>query len=91
MAVAERVLHILAKTTEIDEVRDDLDLPLYELHILDSLTTVGVLLAISDELGVAISPADLEREQWATPRRIVADIERRLEAKGGLHRQLTTP
>jgi D-alanine--poly(phosphoribitol) ligase subunit 2 len=78
MTVGEKVLDVLASVAETDEVRHDPDLRLYELHILDSLATVGLMVAFGDEFGVDISPAEFERDQWATPRLIVADIERRI-------------
>ena len=50
------------------------------LGLLDSLKTVELMVALSEEFGVEISPAEFEREQWATPRRIVAYITSRLIA-----------
>jgi acyl carrier protein len=34
--------------------------------------------AFSQEFGIEISPAEFEREHWATPRMIAADIESRI-------------
>jgi D-alanine--poly(phosphoribitol) ligase subunit 2 len=42
------------------------------------MKTVDLIVAISEEFGVEISPAEFERERWATPRLIIADIESRL-------------
>jgi D-alanine--poly(phosphoribitol) ligase subunit 2 len=78
MSNAERILTILARVAQTDEVRDHLDLELYELAILDSLRTVELMAAFSAELGVEVSPAELEREDWATPGKIVRYIEDRL-------------
>jgi len=78
MSTADRILAILARVAESDEVRDQPDLPLYELQILDSLRTVELVVAFATELGVDVSPAELEREEWATPRKIVSFIERRM-------------
>jgi D-alanine--poly(phosphoribitol) ligase subunit 2 len=78
MTTGSRVLDVLADVTEFDEVRQDLDLKLYDLHILDSLKTVELMVAFSEAFGVELSPAELERDQWATPARIVNFIERRL-------------
>ncbi len=80
MSTAERVLGILARVAETEEVRQRPDLPLYDLQILDSLSTVELMVAFSRELGVDISPAEFEREEWATPLRIVRYIEGRLGA-----------
>lgn len=77
---AEQILDVLARVAEQDEVRHDLDLRLYDLQILDSMKTVELIVALSEAFGIAISPADLERDQWQTPRAIVADVQRRLGA-----------
>jgi D-alanine--poly(phosphoribitol) ligase subunit 2 len=55
-------------------------LPLYELELLDSLRTVELILALSDRFGIEISPAEIDRERWASPAKIVADVERRVAA-----------
>ena len=78
MSTAERVLAVLADVAESDEVRQDPDLQLYDGQILDSLATVHLMLAFSEAFGIEISPAEFEREQWATPRKIVAYIEERV-------------
>src|SRR4026208_537016 len=78
MSNAERILAILSRVAQTDEVKDQPDLELYELAILDSLRTVELMAAFSAELGVEVSPAELEREEWATPARIVRYIEGRL-------------
>jgi D-alanine--poly(phosphoribitol) ligase subunit 2 len=80
MSTAERALAVLADIAEVDEVRQDPDVRLYDLHILDSLKTVELMVAFSETFGVDISPAEFEREQWATPRKIVAYLEHRVGA-----------
>jgi D-alanine--poly(phosphoribitol) ligase subunit 2 len=80
MSTAERALAVLADIAEVDEVRQDPDVRLYDLHILDSLKTVELMVAFSETFGVDISPAAFEREQWATPRKIVAYLEHRVGA-----------
>jgi D-alanine--poly(phosphoribitol) ligase subunit 2 len=78
MSIADRVLAVLADVSEVDEVRRNLELRLYDLDILDSLKTVELIVAFSEKLGVEVSPAELEREQWATPSKIVTFMEDRL-------------
>jgi D-alanine--poly(phosphoribitol) ligase subunit 2 len=79
MSTAERVLSVLADVTEVSEVRDNLDVHLYDSYILDSLKTVELIIALSDNLGVEISPAELDREEWSTPAKIVSYVETRLQ------------
>jgi D-alanine--poly(phosphoribitol) ligase subunit 2 len=73
-----RLLEVLKTVAETDEVERNLDLPLYDSQVLDSMKTVDLMVAISQEFGIEISPAEFEREKWATPRLIIADVEHRL-------------
>ena len=80
MSVAERVLSTLATVAETDAVVAHPDLELFEDGVLDSLKAVELMLALSEQFGVEISPAEFERDEWATPRHIVAYMERRVGA-----------
>jgi D-alanine--poly(phosphoribitol) ligase subunit 2 len=80
MKISDRVLDVLVGVSEIEDVRHDLDVRLYDLHILDSMKTVSLIVAFSSEFGVDISPAELDREDWATPRKIVSYLERKVGA-----------
>lgn len=79
MTTSDKVIEVLKSVSETDEVQKNPDLPLYGLQILDSMKTVQLIVAFSQEFGIEISPADFERERWATPRKIVADIESKIE------------
>lgn len=76
----EKILTVLAEIAETDEVRTNHDLALYDLQILDSMKTVQLIVALGQELGVEVSPAEFERESWATPRKLVEDVLRRMAA-----------
>lgn len=78
MATEEKLLAVLAQVTEVNQVKQDLDLRLYESGILDSLKTVELIVAFSEQLGIDISPTEFEREEWATPRAIVAALQRKV-------------
>ena len=73
----EKVLRLLESVAETDEVRRNLELPLYESQVLDSIKTVELMVRIEEELGLKISPSEFERENWGTPRKIIADLESR--------------
>jgi D-alanine--poly(phosphoribitol) ligase subunit 2 len=83
MSTADEILRVLAAVTETEEVKHNLDLRVYDLQILDSLKTVELMVAFSEQLGVEISPAEFEREQWATPRQIIAYVESKMAEKAG--------
>jgi D-alanine--poly(phosphoribitol) ligase subunit 2 len=74
----QKILKVIVSVTETEEVRSNLDLALYDTHVLDSMQTVQLMVAFEEEFGVHVSPAEFDRHSWATPRKIVADIERRL-------------
>jgi D-alanine--poly(phosphoribitol) ligase subunit 2 len=78
MFMKDQILAVLARVAETEEVIKQPDLALYELQILDSMKTVELIVALGQEIGVEVSPAEFEREAWATPAKLVADIERRL-------------
>jgi D-alanine--poly(phosphoribitol) ligase subunit 2 len=75
--VIDEVLSALADCTRTDEVYHDLDIELFEMHLLDSLAVVELLVQLSDRLGLDLSPSEFDREAWATPRKIVAFLEGR--------------
>lgn len=78
MANAIAVLEVLAEILHTREVFEAPDLRIFELGLLDSMGTVELILALSERFGIEISPAEIDRERWASPRLIVEDIERRL-------------
>lgn len=83
MSPSPAVLDILAQVLGTREVIDDPDLPLYEHELLDSLRTVELIIALSDTFHIQISPAAIDRDTWATPRRIAAFVESRSAPPGG--------
>jgi D-alanine--poly(phosphoribitol) ligase subunit 2 len=78
MNVQESVLQLLQKITGRNELHDYLDINLFEEALLDSLGLVELIVASSQEFGVAISPSEVDRNSWSTPRQIIANIEARL-------------
>ena len=79
-SVTEHVLAALERITRTEEVRRNLDLELFELDLLDSLGVVELLVLLADRLGVEVSPAEFDRDAWATPRKILAFVEARRAA-----------
>ena len=79
-ATPEQILNVLAEVAETDEVRTNLDLALYDLQVLDSMKTVQLIVELGREVGVEVSPAEFDRDAWATPRKLIEDIQRRLTA-----------
>jgi D-alanine--poly(phosphoribitol) ligase subunit 2 len=80
MTISDRVLNVLVDVSEIEGVRHDPDVRLYDLQILDSMHTARLIVALSCEFGVDISPAEFDVEEWATPRKIISYMERKIAA-----------
>ena len=80
-SVAESVLKELEKYTGTDEVRRDVNIGLFREKLLDSLATVELLLALSQDLGIEVAPSEIDRDLWATPAKIIEYFEARLKAE----------
>jgi D-alanine--poly(phosphoribitol) ligase subunit 2 len=79
-AIATRTLAILRDVTGDAAAANDLDLPLFASGLLDSLGVVTLIASFEEAFGLVISPADLDRDAWQTPRALIADVERRIAA-----------
>ncbi len=78
MSTAAKTLNILAEVTETERVRAEPDLRLFDEGLLDSLGAVTLIARLSEDFGVDISPAEFDRETWATPALLAADMQRRV-------------
>jgi D-alanine--poly(phosphoribitol) ligase subunit 2 len=76
--VRARILAILHEVTGDGAVLSEPDVELFESGLLDSLGVVTLLVSFEEAFGVSISPSELDRGAWATPARLVADVEGRL-------------
>ena len=74
----EKVLAMLGELCDDAIVREDLDTELYETGLIDSLAFTELLVQIEDDFGVVISPSELERSEFDTPRKIIAQIQSRM-------------
>jgi len=74
----EKVLDIFEEVTGTDEIREDLDLDLFEAGLLDSLGIIEVLLKIEEVFGIKLQPTDLERTDMATANNLIAFLSSRM-------------
>lgn len=74
MNTQETILDILEELTGTDEVKDNLAVDLFEEGLLDSLGTVQLLVEIEGQLGVTVPVSEFERDEWATPQKIVDNV-----------------
>lgn len=73
----EIVIGIFEDVLGCDEIREDLNLNLFEVELLDSLAIIEVLLEIEERLGITLQPTDLERSDMATVNNLVKFLEGR--------------
>lgn len=72
----ETVIEIFEDVLGTDEIREDLDLNLFETELLDSLAMIEVLLEIENRLGIELQPTDLDLLALRIhPRSALPDLE----------------
>ncbi len=77
--IQEKVQTLLQEITGTDQVRKDLDLPLFTNNILDSLDLIQLIIELSKAFAIEITPVEIDREQWSTPRKIIENIKNRVQ------------
>ncbi|KYH15003.1 D-alanine--poly(phosphoribitol) ligase subunit 2 [Staphylococcus kloosii] len=75
MQFREQVLDLLADVSENNIVKEQPDIEIFEEGIIDSFKTVELLLEIQNKLDIEVSIMDFDRDEWATPNKIVAVLE----------------
>ncbi|MFB7139288.1 MULTISPECIES: D-alanine--poly(phosphoribitol) ligase subunit 2 [unclassified Bacillus (in: firmicutes)] len=73
----EEVLKILADLCNTDEVIENPDVLIFEDGLLDSFGTVSLLVEIEEQIGINVTISDFDREEWATPNKIISILEAR--------------
>ena len=74
----ETLLEIMEEICDDPEVREDLDMDLFEEGLMDSLAIVELLVAIEESFGIVLSPTEYEKEELST----IHKIEKILREKG---------
>lgn len=67
----DKILDLLEEICEDDIVKEDKDIDLFEEDLLDSLTFAELLVAFEEELGVIISPSEVDKDMLNTPNKII--------------------
>lgn len=74
----ELALDIMEAACETDEVREDLDLDLFEVGLIDSLAAVVVLVELEERTGIKLQPTDMEREDISTVNHFIDFLEKKV-------------
>ncbi|EHE86823.1 D-alanine--poly(phosphoribitol) ligase, subunit 2 [Latilactobacillus curvatus CRL 705] len=75
MDVENTVVEILADLTGNDDIKDDMDMELFESGTLDSMATVQMLLELQGQLEIEVPVSEFDREAWSTPNKIIARVK----------------
>ena len=74
----EKVLDMFEEVIGTDEIREDLDLNLFDAGLLDSLGIIEMLLKIEEVFGLKLQPTDLERSDMATVNNLTGFLESKI-------------
>lgn len=70
-------LEIMEEICETDEIKEDLDLDLFDAGLIDSLSTINIILLLEEKLGVRLQPTDFERNDITTVNNFIKFLEKR--------------
>lgn len=75
----EKILEILAEKcgVEAEDLKEDLDIDLFEEGLLDSFAMLGLLVDFDEQLGIKIEITELERSDINTPNKVIDCLSKR--------------
>lgn len=77
MNFKDLALEIMEEICETDEIKEDLDLDLFDAGLIDSLSTINIILLLEEKLGVRLQPTDFERNDITTVNNFIKFLEKR--------------
>lgn len=69
-------LEIMENVCETDEIREDLDLDLFEAGFIDSLSVINIILEIEEKTKIRLQPTDFETKDILSVNNFKAFLER---------------
>jgi len=73
-----QVLQLVVDLAGTEEVASERDVDLFEAGLIDSLGFVELLVALDNELGLVVSPTEVDRDEVATVNKLLAFVDERL-------------
>ncbi len=77
MNFKDLALEIMEEICETDEIKEDLDLDLFDAGLIDSLSTINIILLLEEKLGVKLQPTDFEKNDITTVNNFIKFLEKR--------------
>ncbi len=77
MDFKDLALEIMEEICETDEIKEDLDLDLFDAGLIDSLSTINIILLLEEKLGIRLQPTDFEKNDITTVNNFINFLEKR--------------
>lgn len=75
MDIKKQIVDILAEATG-EDFSDNMDQELYESGIMDSMSTVQMLLTLQETFDITVPVSEFNRDDWNTPNKLVAQVKK---------------
>ena len=75
MDIQKQIVDILAEATG-EDFSDNMDQELYESGIMDSMSTVQMLLTLQETFDITVPVSELNRDDWNTPNKLVEQVKK---------------
>ncbi len=75
----EKIMEMIIDVTGEDSLADNPDTNLFDTGLLDSLGVVNLIVDLEEEYDIIISPSELEREEFDTPKKIIEVVKSKVE------------
>ncbi|CDR81187.1 D-alanine--poly(phosphoribitol) ligase subunit DltC [Lactobacillus delbrueckii subsp. lactis] len=75
MDIQKQIVDILAEATG-EDFSDNMDQELYESGIMDSMSTVQMLLTLQETFDITVPVSEFNRDDWNTPNKLVEQVKK---------------
>lgn len=75
MDIQKQIVDILAEVTG-EDFSDNMDQELYESGIMDSMSTVQMLLTLQETFDITVPVSEFNRDDWNTPNKLVEQVKK---------------
>lgn len=72
-------LEIMIEACETDEIKEDLDMDLFDAGLIDSLSTLDIIISIEEKLNIRLQPTDFEKINVSSVNNLKAFLERKVK------------
>ena len=77
----EKIIEMIIRLTEYEELRHNPDVNLIEEDILDSFAFIELIAKLEDEFNIEIQPTQIPGDTWRSVDKIVKMVETKMEKK----------